>query len=356
MSNWRAFAATIMTVGLLAFAASRPIAAEPPPVLVEGERIEWSDLQPLMAEAVGGQIVEELALARLLKVEVERRGVRVGREEIEQERLLLGRTLAEAAGLPEGEGPELIERVRRTRGLGDLRFAALLERNAMLRALVRAGVGVPAEPTANEDDASRRVSGRITISDEDVQTAYTLKYGSRVRARLILLTSELEAREALHRLGRSDDGQPLVGPLAETFGEVAAALSLDPSRERGGLLPTFSLADANYPVAVRTALQSMTIGEVSPPLAVSWRGSGGTGGTPLQQGFAVVRLEERIAPPVDAPKLEDVREKLVAEIRMVRERSLMDKLGNTLLREARITIFDRTLGKGWDAWRGVEDK
>lgn len=271
----------------------------------------------MLAEASGGQVLEEYALGVLLTEECARRGIRIGESDIQAERRLLGQSLARAAGLPPGESETLITNVRRTRGLGDVRFRDLLQRNAQLRAIVRA------DPTS---------SIAVTISEADIDTAYQLKYGPRVRVRLILVRSNENLQQATARLS-----------AGAAFADVASTASIDPSSVRGGLLDPFSDLDSRYPVAVRRVLQPMAPGQVSEPIAVTWGD---------QTGFAIVKLEERIGPVAGAPSREAAAKDLEAEVRLVRERAQMDKVAVDVLRSAGISPMDRSLGWSWEQWRG----
>ena len=309
-----------------------PLDKSTPAAMIDGQRLEWSDLIPGLAEAAGGVILEEAILSRLLEARAAQAGITIDAAAIDAERERLGRTLALTAGVPVEESSLLIDRVRAARGLGDSRFPATLRRNAMLRAMVRTGKFGESAPE---------------VSDDDLKQAYALKHGPLVRARLILVRTSLEADAAMTRLrGRPDASLP-----GEPFGEVAADVSIDPSGPRGGLLDPFSLDDIDYPVAVRRVLAQKKPGDISEPIAVSWGESAASG--PLgSEGFAIVKLEENIPPAPDAPSLEAATPALRDEVTMVRERAAMDRLARRLLAEARITIFDRTLDKSWKQHTG----
>lgn len=318
---------------LLAFAAlaaSTQPAAKPagPTVAIINERLlTWPDIAPLLAEASGGQVLEELALSLILKEETAKRSIRIGTTEIAAERALLGQMLASAARLPDSESEQLITAARRTRGLGDARFKSLLERNAALRAMVRAGVGDTA----------------VTITPEDIDTAYELKHGPRISARLILVRSQAAATQAAQRLAA---GTP--------FSEVAADLSVDPSSQRGGRLEPFSLSDPAYPVAVRRVLQSLAPNIPSDPISVTWGGGAstlGAAGAPADNtdsGFAIILKDATIDPPRNSPTRDAAAKDLEREIRTVRERAQMDKLARQLLRNNTITPMDPGLNWSWE--------
>lgn len=292
-----------------------------PAALVDGNRIEWSDLTAPLAEAAGGLILEEVVLDRTLESECARRALTVDPAAIEAERDLLAKALTAAASVPQSEAETLLARVRVSRGLGEHRFASLLKRNAMLRALVRSG----------------QVEERVPdVTDEDLRQAYALKYGPRARARLILVRQESAATDAARRV-RGDGRAP------EAFADVAASVSVDPSAARGGLLDPFSLDDADYPVAIRRVLAQLKPGEISDPIAVAWSG---------HDGYAIVKLEETVPSPKSSPSLEACKEDLRTEVRIVRERAAMDRLARRLIAGAKVTIFDRSLDRSWTQRRG----
>lgn len=271
--------------------------------------VVWGDLLPELAEASGGLVLEEHALGIVVEQECARRGVRVTEQMVRDERTLLSRSLARSANVAESEGESLIAEIRRSRRLGDARFAGLLRRNAGLRALVRAE-----QPE--------------TITPEDLATAYELKHGPRVVARMILVRTQQLASDALARIASG-----------QSFAEVAAQMSIDPSSDRGGLLDPFSLADANYPVGVRRALGELTPGRNSDPISVTFG---------QEQGFAIVRLERTEPSVFGTPSKESVAAQLEQEVRLVRERARMDRLAQSLLAGAGVSVIDRSLGWAWD--------
>ncbi len=303
-----------------------------PAALIEGERLEWSELVPSLVEAAGGVILEEAVLERQLDAACRRLGLTIDAAAVEAEQDRLVRTLAATAGLPDMEGVAVLERVKASRGLGPSRFPALLRRNAMLRTLVRDGrlEGAPPLPT---------------ISDEDVRQAFALKFGPRVRVRLIVVPTMEAADEVLRRV------RPESGP-GEPFGEVAAGRSVDPSATRGGLLDPFSLDDANYPVALRRAIARLSPGEISEPVPVTAAEGESENAARRQPRFAIARLEELVPSPADAPTLEEAAPALREEVQMVRERAAMDRLARRLIETARVTIFDRGLDRSWQQQTG----
>ncbi len=295
-----------------------PSAGDRPAAVLDGQGIGWPEIAPLLAEAAGAVVIEEVLLSRALERACREHGVTVSDAEIRSERELLVTSLARAAQVPVSEGERLVRDVRVSRGLGERRFAGLLQRNAMLRALARKSAG----PTG------------VVVPQEDVEQAYQLRYGSRVRARLILVRAQDRAAEAARRLA-----------AGEAFADVAAVFSADPSRMRGGMLDPISPADPSYPVAFRRALEETESGKVSAPIMVTWD---------AQPGFAIIRVEERLA--ASGVDLASVSRELEDEIRSVRERAIMDRLARSLIDagSAQLSVLDEALEWSWRNRRGAD--
>lgn len=277
---------------------------ERPAAIVGGETVTWSDLAPALAEAAGGPIVEEVALDRLLRREMTLRGLTLAPDAIQKEQELIAQTVAQTAGVDAASQGDLVLELRRTRGLGEQRFAMLLRRNAMLRLMVR---------------------DEVVVSAEDVRQAHEIRYGQRFQTRIVLVRTERDAADAMARL--RGEGRP-----KESFGEVAGAVSIDPSRFRGGLLGAISPADPSYPLAIRRAVTTLAPGALSPVIA-------------LDQGYAIVGVDEVI--PATGTDFESVAASLEREVRLLRERVSMDRLASQLLRAANITVLHPSLDWSW---------
>lgn len=281
-----------------------PSERERPAAVISGEPIDWSALRPSLAEAAGGRVLEEVALDRLLAKEAGAAGLVIGAAEIQAEQRLLAASLGLRGSDPVGEA-EVINQVRRARGLGDVRYAALLRRNATLRALVA--------PT-------------IQVDEEAARRAYELRYGPRIEARLITVATLMESQAALDRLR-----------AGEPFGEVAARLSTDTSAARGGIIEPVHPADASYPAALRQALIEAADGQFTGPIA-------------LEEGYAIaLRTGMSAQPP--APPFESVRLEMEQESRLTQERLAMDRLARRMLEGIALTPMDRSLDWSWRAWR-----
>lgn len=276
--------------------------------LYSGGTITLADLRTPLFEAAGGQILAETLLDRLVQRTLAERGLTraVDDAALERERAILLRTLSPNATDGDlDQGARIFDELRQRRGLGSQRFADLLRRNAGLRLLV---------------------ADQVTVTDIALEQAYQLQYGQRYQARLITTPAFNEA-VAVVRAARA----------GESFVDLAIEHSTDVSRQQGGRLEPISVADASYPLAIRTALSQMQPGQVSEPIA-------------LEQGFAVLLLERTIAP--DAVQLESVRDELTRRVRLQAEAVLMQQLARDLLANAQVLVLDPTLQKSWTQQRG----
>lgn len=303
--------------------------ADGPAGAINGEPLSWDRLRAALAETGGAEVLEEAVLGAALDRELAARKLVLPADAANAERRLLIESMVRTARASEQDGELLLKEVRRSRGLGPVRFAGLLERNAKLRAIVRAEAGPEGIP----------------ISEDDLRQAYELKHGPRVRARLILVRTQAEAERAMARLGFTPGGEPS-GRAAEAFGEVASSMSIDPTGPGGGRIGPVSPMEPTLPVAVRRLLEEMKPGDVSVPVSVEFRGGVTSTGRADETGFAIVKVEERT--DGDGTRFEDARSTLEAEVRSVRERAQMDRLARRLVAESRVLVFDESLGWSWD--------
>ena len=275
--------------------------ADDAPAVVRGTVVPWSAMQPLLAEAAGAEVLQEITLDRALAEEARLRGVSVTDAQIRAEEANLLRTLREAgAALDDAGGRQVLDDLRRRRGLGPRRYEALLRRTALLRAMVQ---------------------DQIDLTDAAIQRAYELLHGPRYRVRIITVDSIPAANAVQARL---DAGEP--------FGEVAARFSTDPSAGVGGLVEPISAADLNYPSALREALPRLQAGRVSAPIAI-------------ERGYAILRLDEVI--PADGIAFEDVRDSVEREARIAQERTRMSELAARLIGQSGVTALDPSLAWSW---------
>lgn len=273
-----------------------------PAVLIDGAALAWDDIRPALAEAAGATVISELVLDRALARECAANGIRVSEADLERERGLLDQGLeAEARGGSSGEGA--LSRVLARRGLGPARFAALLRRNAMMRALV---------------------APQVVLSPSAVEQAYRLRFGEQRRVRLIITRTLAEAEAAAARVR-----------AGESFAAVAAEASTDPSADRGGWIDPVSAEDESYPLALRRAAMETPEAGLSAPFL-------------LEGGAGLLRTEAVIPAREPAGGFESVRAELERDVRTRQERLLMNSLARRLLAAAQVNVLDPALAWSWD--------
>ncbi len=276
------------------------------PVLVNGDPIGWDELRPALAESGGSGVVAEIALERVLSREMQRRGLALAPGAADDELAIL----LEELDSPGVGADTLLEQVRAQRGLGEARFARLLRRSAMLRALAQGAAGL--EPR------------EIDLSEQ-------IRYGERRRAMVIVTASEREA-SSLRSEVLNAAGNP-----ADVFMARAATRSIDASASRGGRLGAVSPLDPAYPEALRRAVSMTPPGGLSQILAID-------------AGFAFAMVTE-VLPAEPTPVGE--RARIERELRRRKERLEMDRIATRLMEQAKITVLDRSLSWSWDASRAA---
>lgn len=271
-------------------------------VLIDGEVLTWSALQPRMAEAAGGEVIEELVLEKQLDRAFLKLGIAVDEAMVAAEREQLIRSLSEDRDAGEG----LLESIRKRRGYGEVRFAGLLRRNAMLRELVRR-------------------DGGVVVPVGLIEQTHAMRHGTRKRVRVIVVDSMSQAVE--HRRRLIDDG--LTG---SAFASLASRVSIDESADRGGLIEALSDEDPRVPMALRQAVRDTAVGALTPVVL-------------MPKGWAVALVEGELAP--DGRTLEETRGEIERTLSRVMEQEAMDRLARVLLADAKVTVMDRSAGWSW---------
>jgi len=277
--------------------------------LVVERDVAWTHL----AEAGGGQVLEDLVLDALLERELDARGLTISPEDVQDERALLIESIAETDTGSADDAERLLASLRVTRGLGPIRFESLLRRNAMLRAIV---------------------SRDVVITPASVERLYRVRYGPRYRARLFLAPTERAAARVLNALSGVTGAE-----LEVRFADAAMRESIDQSAFAGGLLEPISPEDPAYPTAVREVLPQLQPGELSPIIA-------------LDTGYAVVYLVERV--PASGVPFESVRGELERALRSRTERIRMSAFAQRLLDQATVSPLDPALARAWRQRRELE--
>jgi len=270
-----------------------------PVAIIGGVRVEIDSLRPLLAEAAGASVLEEVILDAALARELGSPLSTFGRDEVERERAASIGLIRGETGLSEAEAIEQLERSRIARGLGPARFDGLLRRNAAMRRLVAA---------------------EVSVSADELRLARDMNFGDRVRARLLVVRSSREAEQLRSRLAAGGD-----------FAEVARSRSLDPSASDGGLLESVSWQDPAVPLPLQQALRDTPPGEISPVVA-------------LDGASAIVRVEQRLG--ATGSGVSDTE--LETRIRLRKERVAMDALASRLIVAMPVTVFDDNLRWAWE--------
>ena len=269
--------------------------------LLDGQPITWDDLRPLLAEAAGGAVLQEVALDRLLAPLLASRGLSVTADDVAAERRLMIDTLVQEAAATPADAERLLARVRASRGLGDVRFARLLERNAGMRKIV---------------------APEVEVSSDEIAQAFEMRHGAKYRVRVVVVPTSAQAAQLRTEIADAP------GDRAMTFASAASKVSTDPSAARGGMSEPISTVDPAYPAAVRRTLRDMKPGDLSQVIA-------------LDRGYALLLLEE-IMPP-DGAVLADQADRIRVDVRARRERLAMDDLARRLLKTANLSPMDRSL-------------
>jgi hypothetical protein len=273
------------------------------PVALAGrDPITFATIAAPMAELAGAQALEEAVLDRMLAQRAQEQGVTISPQQLADEQRLFVRTLADEANLSERDAATALDRVRASRGLGPIRYNALLTRNATLRALV-AQTTVPTQ--------------------EQLDQELAIATGPRYRVRIMTSPSQSAVANARE--------QVLAQPIASrssAFGNLATSVSADASAARGGLIESISTVDSFVPGIIRSTIATLPVGEVSSVLV-------------LNAGFAIVLMESPVPPlESDSPA---ARDRVAQRVTLRLQRLQMDRLARELLASANITVLDDSL-------------
>jgi parvulin-like peptidyl-prolyl isomerase len=268
--------------------------------VIDGRVLDWRAFGPLVAEASGGPVLEEVVLEWRCESECAKAGIAVTTELVLAEE----RRVLESLDQDPERAMRLLQSLKARQGLGPLRWQALLRRNAMLRAMV---------------------AKDIVLDEAVIEQARDSLAGPRREGRLIVV-ADLVAAERVRAALR--DGA--------SFSELASRESLDASAPRGGLVTGVTRRDAGYPSSFREALFSLAPNAISDPLLVEDR-------------FMIVQmLSERTPAAIDAAELE---RRARDRARIAQERVAMERLADRLLRTTSLSIFDEAAKNSLDRMR-----
>ena len=259
--------------------------------------IYFSDLKKQLIEAAGGQVLVEVILDNLIKKDLARQGKIITPEDIQKEKKLILTQIHPNVH----QAARLFDQFQQSRGIGQVRFAKTLRRNAALRKIIP-----PIKP----------------ITQKDISDRFKLIYGEKKTVRMIVLPDLQKARQILNKLKKGAD-----------FATLAANQSIDnPSAQRGGLLSPLSIWDLSYPVAVRLAVSKLKPHQISHAVVVD-------------AGYAIFRCE-KINPPQKIT-LQTVKSKIENQLQHERQAQKMQMKVKQLLANAHIMVNYRPLNLGW---------
>ena len=309
-----------------------------PPVLIQGVAVPASDLAPRLEEAAGSVVLEEVVLGRLLDKAVADSGITISPKDIEAEQQAFAQTLTDEAKLSPEQALGVIESMRKSRGLGPVRFADLLARNAKLRVLARP---------------------KVEVSDAEIEQSLAAEFGPRLRIRMITVPSQRQAGDikdtiiqgltpapdpAPDKPEKAIPQDPMLSPVHVAPADVPTVMlrfslaalesSKDPTAPRGGLIPSISPMDQGLPSSVRNALGVMQPGDLSAVLST-------------EGGFMLVLYESKTEGKGE-PTPED-RVRATDRVRSRKERIAMDRLARQLLSAANVSVLDPSLRWSWDS-------
>jgi len=272
------------------------------PALWRNDAIPGDELDVRAIEAAGALALEEMLIERALRTELARRELSVDDDAIAAEEAMAREALSQD---PE-RAEQLLQALRASQGLGAVRWPSLLWRNAALRALAR---------------------NQSTVGELEIAAAHDLRHGPRRAARIIVLPDLAAVQSAMDRLAAGDD-----------FADVAAQMSTDASRDRGGLVSPVARLDPSWPATVREALWSIAVGTDSAPVLI-------------EDAYIIVRCEGEIAG--DGVTLDGARTESERTARLAVDRVEMDRILREIVRDLDPTIFDPTLEESWQRTRNT---
>jgi foldase protein PrsA len=290
---------------------------------VNGTPITVGDVYRPMMEAYGLQFMLHLTQLELARQRGVAMGIKVTPDDIAAERQRtveaafkdmieidkVPGTEAEKTAFAEREYARLLDQLLEMKRISKPEFNLAMETGAWLYKI-----------------ASIQVQGRV--SDKDVEEAFKIKYGEKVKVRHIELRNMREVADALRRL--SEDKQP--------FEKVAAEMSLDEkSRNFGGSLRPFSRAEVMWPKEFKEAAFALEHpGDLSAPISIG-------------ETIHILKLDAKI-PPNSVVKFEDHREILRAEIYNLMTQGRVKQLRDEIAVEASkaLTIEDPLLKRQYD--------
>jgi hypothetical protein len=287
---------------------------------VEGDKITLRDIEPVLLEGYGLQVLLNYVQLDLVEHEAAMLHLAVTPQDVASERAITmenlrkateqmdssGQPTTEPDSLSPGQEEQLLDQLLQQQRVSRAEFALILQINAYLRKI--------AEPKVNAN-----------LTDAMIRDQFNVMYGERVIVHYIQCDSMSEIAEVKHDLASG-----------KSFEDVARARSIDKlTAGAGGALPPFSLQDPNYPDEIKQVVFELKVGEVSDPVA-------------YKQFFYLFKLVDKI-PPAHA-KFEDYRDAVKKELHDRAVQAAMKIMRDELATQARasLRIFDPILAQQWE--------
>jgi parvulin-like peptidyl-prolyl isomerase len=290
---------------------------------VNGIPITVGQIYPPMMEAYGLQFMLHLTQLELARQNGTALGLKITPEDIAAER----QRTVEAAFKEMIEIDKVPGTDAEKNAFAEREYARLLDQLLEMKRISKPEFNLAMETGAwLYKIAALQVKDKV--SDKDVEEAFRIKYGEKVKVRHIELRNMREVAEAIRRLTE----------LKQPFETVAAEMSLDEkSRNFGGSLRPFSRAERMWPKEFKEAAFALeNPGDLSPPISIG-------------ETIHLLRLDAKI-PPNAAVKFEDHREILRAELYNLMTQMRVKQLREEIAVEAgkALKIEDPLLKKQYD--------
>lgn len=303
-----------------------PIKIEPMdnPVVatVRGEPITVKDLDPILIQGYGLNVLLEIVQLDLAREECAKLHIVVTPQDVDREKSITLKDLRKSVQSSEPfttttqpsldeeitpqEAQQLLDQVLAQQHITQPEFDIWMEINANLRKI--------AEP---------QVSAQIT--DDAVRQQFNVMYGEKVVVHYIVCWNMSEAADVRRDLA-----------AGKSFEDVARARSHDrESGPSGGELPPFTLQDGRFPPEFKQLAFTMKKGDISDPLEIG-------------QFIYIMKLVDRI-PPQHA-KFEDYKDAVRADLYEQAVQAEMTAMRQQLAKMAldSMTIQDPVLAKQWE--------
>jgi len=300
-------------------AAASPTGEDEVIATVRGDAITRKDLEPVLIEAYGLNVLLTLVQLDLVEQEAANQHLVVTPADVASERTITMQNLQRATQQMDASGqpttqPEtlstqqqeqLLDQLLQQQHVSKAEFNVILEVNAYLRKI-----------------AGPKVNANLT--DDAIRKQFNAMYGEKVVVHYIVCNNMSEVAEVRRALA-----------TGQSFEDVARLRSRDrQSAATGGELPPFTLADNRFPEEFKQLAFNLKVGEVSDPVQI-------------HQFIYIIKLVDRIPPAL--ARFEDYRDSVKKELYdntvEAAMKAMRDRLGTMALESLRIR--DPVLAEQW---------